>query len=61
MGHVWLFPLRVGFRYAGSSHRGALVAFRDGVRNNSEQMSVIATKMSDKEMKAVSDYIAGLR
>ncbi|WP_236550814.1 cytochrome c [Limnobacter sp. 130] len=38
-----------------------LVAFRDGVRNNSEQMSAIATKMSDKEMKAVSDYIAGLR
>lgn len=38
-----------------------LVAFRDGVRNNSEQMSVIAAKMSDKEMKAVSDYIAGLR
>jgi cytochrome c553 len=38
-----------------------LVAFRDGVRNNSEQMTVIAAKMSDKEMKAVSDYIAGLR
>lgn len=38
-----------------------LIAFRDGVRNNSEQMSVIAAKMSDKEMKAVSDYIAGLR
>ncbi|WP_394673063.1 c-type cytochrome [Limnobacter sp.] len=38
-----------------------LVAFRDGVRNNSEQMSAIATKMSGKEMKAVSDYIAGLR
>jgi cytochrome c553 len=38
-----------------------LIAFRDGVRNNSEQMSVIANKMSDKEMKAVSDYIAGLR
>ena len=27
MGHAWRFPLRVGFRYAGSSHRGALVAF----------------------------------
>ena len=23
MGHAWRFPLRVGFRYAGSSHRGA--------------------------------------
>lgn len=38
-----------------------LIAFRDGARNNSEQMTVIANKMSDKEMKAVSDYIAGLR
>lgn len=38
-----------------------LVGFRDGVRNNSEQMSVIAAKMSDREIKAVSDYIAGLR
>ena len=27
MGHAWRFALRVGFRYAGSSHRGALVAF----------------------------------
>jgi cytochrome c553 len=38
-----------------------LVAFREGTRHNSEQMTAIATKMSDKEMKAVSDYIAGLR
>ena len=38
-----------------------LVAFRDGVRSNSEQMTIISSKMSDKEMKAVSDYIAGLR
>ncbi len=41
--------------------QGQLVAFRDAVRLNSEQMSMIAAKMSDKEMKAVSDYIAGLR
>ena len=38
-----------------------LVAFRDGVRKNSLQMSQIAAKMNDREIKAVSDYIAGLR
>jgi len=38
-----------------------LVAFRDGVRGNSLQMNQIAAKMNDKEIKAVADYIAGLR
>jgi cytochrome c553 len=38
-----------------------LVAFRDGVRKNSLQMTQIAAKMNDREIKAVSDYIAGLR
>jgi cytochrome c553 len=38
-----------------------LVAFRDGVRGNSLQMTQVAAKMNDKEIKAVSDYIAGLR
>jgi cytochrome c553 len=38
-----------------------LVAFRDGVRKNSTQMTMVAAKMNDKEIKAVSDYIAGLR
>ena len=38
-----------------------LVAFRDGVRKNGEQMSGVARKMNDREIKAVSDYIAGLR
>lgn len=38
-----------------------LVAFREGTRKNSIQMTTIATKMSDVEMKAVSDYMAGLR
>ena len=38
-----------------------LVAFRQGTRANSSQMMTIAARMSDKEMKAVSDYIAGLR
>lgn len=38
-----------------------LRAFRDGVRSNSVQMSQVAAKMNDREIKAVSDYIAGLR
>ena len=38
-----------------------LSAFRDGVRNNSLQMTGVASKMNDREIKAVSDYIAGLR
>lgn len=38
-----------------------LVAFRSGARGNSSQMTAIAARMSDKEIKAVSDYIAGLR
>ncbi|MBU3547608.1 cytochrome c [Polynucleobacter sp. P1-05-14] len=37
-----------------------LLAFREGVRTNSSQMTTIASKLSDKEMKAVADYIAGL-
>ena len=40
---------------------GQLVAFRDGVRKNNVQMSGVAAKMNDREIKAVSDYIAGLR
>lgn len=36
-------------------------AFRDGVRNNSLQMSQVAAKLNDREIKAVADYIAGLR
>ncbi|MBE7941848.1 MULTISPECIES: c-type cytochrome [Ramlibacter] len=38
-----------------------LMAFREGTRNNSIQMNQIAARLSDKEMKAVADYIAGLR
>ncbi|HMN94355.1 MAG TPA: c-type cytochrome [Hydrogenophaga sp.] len=35
--------------------------FRDGVRKNSTQMSQIAAHMTEREIQAVSDYIAGLR
>jgi cytochrome c553 len=38
-----------------------LVAFRDGARKNSTQMAQIASKMNDREIRAVADYIAGLR
>jgi cytochrome c553 len=38
-----------------------LVAFRDGVRLNSAQMNQVAAKLNDREIRAVSDYIAGLR
>jgi cytochrome c553 len=37
-----------------------LTAFRDGVRTNSLQMTGVAAKLNDREIKAVSDYIAGL-
>jgi cytochrome c553 len=38
-----------------------LVAFRDGARKNSLQMNQVAAKMNDREIRAVADYIAGLR
>ena len=38
-----------------------LTAFRDGVRKNNLQMTQVAAKLNDREIKAVSDYIAGLR
>ena len=37
-----------------------LTAFRDGVRTNSIQMTQVAAKLNDKEIRAVADYIAGL-
>lgn len=45
----------------GDYTEAQLVAFRAGTRGNSAQMTSIAARMSDKEIKAVSDYIAGLR
>lgn len=38
-----------------------LTAFRDGVRQNNLQMTQVAAKLNDREIKAVADYIAGLR
>lgn len=38
-----------------------LNSFRDGTRKNSLQMAAVAAKMNDREIKAVADYVAGLR
>jgi cytochrome c553 len=38
-----------------------LTAFRGGVRNNNVQMTQVAAKLNDREIQAVSDYVAGLR
>jgi cytochrome c553 len=38
-----------------------LTQFRGGQRKNSAQMTTISARLSDREIKAVSDYIAGLR
>lgn len=38
-----------------------MTTFRAGTRNNSAQMHAIAAKLSDAEIKAVSDYATGLR
>jgi cytochrome c553 len=38
-----------------------LTTFRDGGRKNSIPMTQVSAKLNDREIKAVSDYIAGLR
>jgi cytochrome c553 len=39
-----------------------LTAFQQGpgARNNNDAMHAIASKLTDSEMKAVADYVAGL-
>ena len=51
---------RVGSQH-GDYTEAQLMAFRSGLRGNSAQMSAIAAKMNDREIKAVADYMAGLR
>ena len=51
---------RLGGQHADYAE-AQLSAFRAGTRANSAQMTAIAARMSDKEIKAVSDYVAGLR
>lgn len=38
-----------------------LMGFRDGTRKNNAIMTAVTAKMNDREIKAVSDYMAGLR
>ena len=51
---------RIGSQHADYTE-AQMVAFRSGARTNSPQMSVIAARLSDREIKAVADYAAGLR
>lgn len=37
-----------------------LTSFRDGIRANSLQMTQVAAKLNDREIRAVADYISGL-
>ncbi|MDO9313190.1 MAG: c-type cytochrome [Burkholderiaceae bacterium] len=50
---------RLGGQHADYTE-AQLTAFRGGVRKNSTQMTGVAAKMNDHEIKAVADYIAGL-
>ena len=50
-------------RLAGQNSEYAVIqltGFRDGIRNNSLQMTQVAAKLNDREIKAVADYVAGL-
>ena len=41
--------------------KAQLTAFRQGERTNNAQMAAISANLSDKEIEALADYIAGLR
>ena len=51
---------RIGGQHADYT-AAQLTYFRDGVRQNSLQMNQIAAKLNDREIRALADYIAGLR
>lgn len=51
---------RLAGQWAGYT-QAQLTAFRDGSRGNSVPMHEIASRLSDNEIKAVADYVAGLR
>ncbi len=51
---------RIGGQH-GDYIEAQMTAFRAGSRTNGPMMMAIAAKMNDKEIKAVSDYVAGLR
>lgn len=45
----------------GEYNEAQLTAFKGGVRKNNAAMTTIASRLSEAEIKAVSDYAAGLR
>ena len=51
---------RIGGQH-GDYIEAQMTAFRGGARANGPMMVAIAAKMNDKEIKAVADYVAGLR
>ena len=51
---------RLGGQHADYTE-SQMLGFRSGSRANNAQMMTIASKLNDLEIKAVSDYIAGLR
>ena len=51
---------RIGGQHAEYTE-AQLIGFRSGARANNAQMTAIAARMSDAEIKAVADYAAGLR
>ncbi len=57
-GNPALFP-RLAGQHADYTE-AQLIAFRARTRKNSTQMTDVAAKMNDNEIKAVADYIAGL-
>jgi len=58
-GNPSLFP-RLAGQHADYTE-AQLVAFRARTRKNGPQMTDVAANMNDREIKAVADYIAGLR
>jgi cytochrome c553 len=51
---------RLGGQYSDYTE-AQLVAFRSGGRHNNVAMVTIASRLTDREVKALADYIAGLR
>lgn len=51
---------RIGGQHADYTE-SQLKGFASGARGNNAQMTAIAAKMNDRELKAVADYAAGLR
>jgi cytochrome c553 len=45
----------------GDYAEAQLIAFRSGLRANSAQMAAVSAKLNDREIKALADYMAGLR